>query len=103
MATYASIEFDFQAACDQASRLEHLAEQVDSLRKHKLGTALEELQSGWQGRSADAFQDKGRLMQQGLQETGKELYGIAQSIRIAARQIYEAEMAALRIAETRTY
>ncbi|MDE7261696.1 MAG: WXG100 family type VII secretion target [Oscillospiraceae bacterium] len=103
MAGYKSIEFDFQAAIAQAERLEELASQVDKLRQQRLQASLDELRSVWQGKSAEEFQRKGEELQQDLKCTEQELKAIAQSIRATARRVYEAEMEALRMAESRSY
>lgn len=103
MATRQSIEFDFQQARSQADRLDSIADHLGSLAKDKLGNSMQMLAQNWKGENANAYLSKGNAMQGSISSSASELHGIASDIRTIAQNIYNAEMAALEIAEQRTY
>lgn len=103
MATRQSIEFDFKQACSQADKLDSIADSLGSLAKDKLGGSMQTLSQNWKGENADAYLSKGNTLQSNISTSASDLHGIASDIRTIARNIYNAEMAALEIAEQRTY
>ncbi len=103
MATRQSIEFDFRQACDQADRLDSIADNLSNLAKNKLGTSMQTLSQNWKGENATAYLGKGNTLQGNISASSSQLRGIASDIRTIAQNIYNAEMAALEIAERRSY
>ena len=59
--------------------------------------------ANWKGQNASAYLNKGGKLQGNINETSIELHGIASDIRVIAKRVYRAEMAALAIAQKRTY
>ncbi len=94
-----SIEFDFAQACRQASELEEIAGEIRTLANQKMSNSMQQLSANWKGDSASAFLKKNDLLRDDIADTAETLYSIAASIRTVARRIYEAEMAAKRLAE----
>lgn len=103
MATRQSIEFDFREARSQADKLDSIADNLGNLAKDKLGDSMQTLSQNWKGENADAYLSKGSSLQNSISSSASELHGIASDIRTIAQNIYNAEMAALEIAEQRTY
>jgi WXG100 family type VII secretion target len=103
MATRASIEFDYKNALAQADKLDEIASSLDNLSGNKLNTTLQNLSSGWKGDNARAYINKGSKLKSRIDSTAGELHTIASEIREKAKRMYNAEMAALAIAEERNY
>ena len=99
----ASIEFDFKKAANQADRLDDAADQLSRLSDNKFGNIMQGLAANWKGENASLYLDKGSRLQGQMDGTAKELHNIASDIRRIAKRLYDAEMAALRIAEKRDY
>lgn len=97
-----TIELDFAASIKQAEEIERIADDLKNLADNKMSDTVSEMQSCWKGDSAQAFFAKSSIVQGNLEETAEKLMEIAQSIRSAAKKMYDAEMEALRIAETVT-
>lgn len=103
MASRSEIEFDFDQAKKQAKRIDEIADDLSNLSKSKLENTLSTLSANWKGQNASNYLAKGGRLQGEINGTANELHSIASTIREIARRIYEAEMAALRIAEEREY
>lgn len=103
MATRESIEFDFRQAKEQAKQLDAIADSLGSLAKDKLSGSMQTLSQNWKGENASAYLSKGSTLQSNISSSSSELHQIASDIRTIAQNIYNAEMAALEIAEQRTY
>lgn len=103
MATRESIEFDFHQAMAQADKIEGLAASLQTLADSKFQGTLQNIQVNWKGERAVQYLDKGNKLQLKMDTTADDLAGIAEDIRTIARRVYEAEMAALDIAEMRSY
>lgn len=99
----ASIEFDFKKACQQAGRFEELANELQNLSSSRFGGTMQNLAAGWKGENATAYLRKGTQLQTEMTGTSRDLQNAASGIRAIARRIYDAEMEALRIAETRNH
>lgn len=103
MATRESIEFNFKKACDQAKSLDNIANNLVWMVRDKLRDNMQILSQNWQGENAIAYRCKGEQLQDDISKSVKELHDIATDIRTIAKNIYDAEMRALRIAEERKY
>ena len=64
--------------------------------------ALIEMATGWKGESATAYFARAETTKEAIISTSEKLGSIASSIRRQAKRTYDAEMAALRLAEERT-
>ncbi len=103
MASRSEIEFDFAQAKRQADRIDEIANNLGNLSKNNLENTLQTLSNNWKGANASAYLTKGGRLQGEINGTVGELHSIASDIRTIAQRIYDAEMAALRIAEEREY
>lgn len=96
-----NIEFDFQKAIKQAEQLEDISSELKKLSNNKFENTLSRLSSNWKGDSANAYLKKGKKLQTNIGNTAKDLNTVANNIRNIAKTIYNAEMAAKRVAEER--
>lgn len=103
MATRASINFDFNRAMTQAARLEELAASLQNVSQQQLVGALVNISAGWKGENASRYLAKGSVLKDNMINTAGGLRQLAGEIRTIAKRIYDAEMRALAIAESRTY
>lgn len=103
MATRANIEFDFLRAKEQARQLEVIAENLGSLAKDSMNDSMQVLAQNWKSDTSSAYLSKENTLQNNISMSASELHRIAADIRTIAQNIYNAEMAALRIAEQRKY
>ena len=103
MKTAWQIEFDFSQARQQAGQLEEIAQRLEALAQNQLQSAQEELPSYWTGRSASLFQNKQEQLRQNVLTTARAIRAEAEDIRTVARRLYEAEQAALEIAQRPEY
>ena len=103
MATRASIEFDFKQALSQADRVEQIADSLSKLSGNKFEGTMQNLSINWKGESANKYLAKGERLQGKMNVTANDLRRIASDIRRIARNLYNAEMAALEIASQRNY
>lgn len=103
MATRASIEMDFGQAMKQAEKIDGIAERLSRLSSDRFGTTLQNMTAGWKGENASAYYGKGTALQSKMNASVSDLRNSAEAIRRAARRIYDAEMAALDIANSRRY
>lgn len=103
MATEASIYFDFQKALGEAGRIEEMADRLQKLSDKDFEGTLQNLSVNWKGENASAYLSKGERLQGKINQTGNDLRAVASDIRRIAKQIYDAEMAALEMARRRAY
>lgn len=99
--SYRSIQINFNEAWLQAKKLEDCADEMKQLANRKLADALNEMSANWKGESADTYFTKAGIVQESISATADKLYSIARSIRAQAQRTYDAEMAALQLAEQR--
>lgn len=98
----ALIEMNFAQAKAQARKLDEIAADMKKLSKHSMADSIHELSGSWKGESATAYFAKSELLRGNIENTAQQISEIADNIRATAQRIYEAEMAALQIIQTRT-
>lgn len=103
MATLESIQFDLEQAKRQAAELDNIANSLSSLAKDQLAGSLQTLSQNWKGVNANSYISKGNKLQGNINSSSSQLHAIASDIRTIAQNIYNAEMAALQVAEERDY
>lgn len=96
------IVLDYNNACRQAAKLEQAAASVRKESRRFQG-CRSNVAAAWKGENAERFTGKMGMVTEDLEKIAKSLDKAAEVIRTNARLIYEAEMEAKRIAETRTY
>ena len=77
-----------------------MADRLEQL-ENKTENSMQTLSAAWKGQNATAFLRKEDTLKKEVRKTAAEIHSIADDIRRIARRIYEAEMAALRIAQQR--
>ena len=96
-----TIELNFRQASAQASRLEEQAEAVRAIAERQMPDMMQQLSANWTGEAADQYLAKCEQLRKKLLNNARQLEDTADTIRRAARRLYEAEMTALRLAEMR--
>lgn len=99
MATRSSIEMDLKRAIEQANQIESIASRMSTLANSKFDNTLQNLSWNWKGYSASRYLNKGNLLKGNINRTVSDLRAIAREIRAEARRIYNADLAALEIAQ----
>ena len=100
MASYATINFNYQKAMRQAAQLEDLANQLKRIANSDVDSALDQVAASWKGDSANMFIHKGNKAKNDLLQSAKQLQNTANAIRAAARALRNAEIRAKQIADT---
>lgn len=103
MAGKESIEFDFRKAKNQAKQLDEVADRLSQLSDRKFANAMQRLAANWKGENASLYLEKGGRLQEQMDGTVRELHSIASDIRRIAKRLYDAEMAAISLAQKRDY
>jgi WXG100 family type VII secretion target len=101
MASKYQIQMDFQQATQKANELHNIATELSNLSKTEMQAMLSSLGSGWQGKNATAYIQKGNALQAKMENTAKALHYTANTISTVAQNLYNAEMAALYLAQQR--
>lgn len=101
MKTSGEIRFDFQNAMQQARKLDELADSIERRVVGKLDETSQSVHAAWKGDSASRYLRKTGELQGQIRQTARSLRSTAEDIRRIARRIYEAEMRALEIAQSR--
>lgn len=98
-----AIEFNFRQAKQQAESLDDLASRLESLTSSEFRDVMQSLSGHWKGENAVSYIQKGARLENELVRTVKEMRKTAESIRVTAKKIYDAEMYAKRLAEERSF
>lgn len=101
MASREQIQMDFDRAERQAGELDNIANDLNRISDRELPDMLNRLGSDWKGDNAGQYIQKGVNLSDQMKGTVTSIRQTASTIRTIARNIYEAEMEALRIAEER--
>lgn len=97
------IKMNFKAAITLADRLQALAAKMRSLADERCYGTLRNISNSWKGENADAYLRKGEKVKEKMSRTAKDLNNAAETVRTIAKNTYEAEMRAWKIAQTRSY
>lgn len=100
MKTSGEIRFDYENALTQASRLEELANNIQRRVVRPMDSTAQDLHAAWTGTSANDFIRKEQDLRGQVAQTEQDLRDIASDIRTIARRLYNAEMDALRVAQS---
>lgn len=96
------IKFDWDNAKAQAARLEELAAWLSAEVVGAMDDNAQQLHAAWTGENATTYLRKQDELKEEINCTANTLRAIASDIKSIARQIYNAEMAALAIARDRS-
>ena len=102
MKTSAQIKMNYREAMQQARDLDTLAGKIRTTANQKVEQSMQLLSSGWKGNNAADFLRKYSELKRQILASADELNSIADDIRRTAQIVYNAEMEALRIAQTRS-
>lgn len=97
------IYMDYIHAIRQTEKLDELAGELDSKGGQKLQDTLDSIRRSWTGENATAFVNKASSLPSRIAGTANNLRLIASTMRRVAKNTYDTEMEALRIARDRTY
>lgn len=103
MKTEYEIYLDYHQAIRQADKLDELASELERVGGTQLQEALGQVRANWSGENADTFMRKTAVLSSQNSKNVQKLRSIASTIRTIARNTYNAEMRALRIAQERGY
>lgn len=92
---------DFTRATQKANELDGIADNLSRLADTDLQNTLDGLNNDWKGDNAGEYIKKGFALKENMDKTVKDIRETAGTIRTVAKNIYDAEMEALRIAEER--
>ena len=101
MASRYQIQMNFSQAERKAAELDGIAGDLSRLSGTDLHNTLNSLGNNWKGENAGLYIGKGFQLMENMEKTAASLRQTAETIRSVARNIYNAEMEALRIAEER--
>jgi uncharacterized protein YukE len=99
----ATIEFNFSRAIDQASKLEDAVERIKNVANSNLKDAMQYVSVAWKGENSQKYISKGDILSGKMFGVAGGVNSVASTVRAVAKNIYDAEMEALRIEEERAY
>ena len=103
MKNEAKISMDYNRTISMANNLLELASQFKKITQEDAIAQLNTLNSNWKGENSEHFIRKASGYLQSKADVADQLEELANSIKINAQNVYNAEMQALRIARERTY
>ncbi len=95
--TKQEIEIDYTRACDQASEIERLADDLSRVANSGVEPALLVLKNNWRGDAGGSIELAGRNTSDEIYRTADTLMRVARNIRETAYIVYNAEKAAVEI------
>lgn len=101
--SYQSIVMNFQKARAQADQLEQLSKRMETIANDRFGGVMRSVNTNWKGDNAAAYIKKCEILRQKLLQSSGNLSRAARTIRTIARNTYNAEMRAWRIARQKNY
>lgn len=99
----AMIRFNFEKAKQQANQLDQIAGGIFRLASQEFTDSMQTISVNWKGENASAYLRKGDNLRCDMEDTAGQLRKIAAEIRAVAKRLYDAEMAALEILNTKNY
>lgn len=99
--SFASIEINFQQAQAQAKKLEDMADSMKHLANQQMADTIQGISYCWKGETAAAYLVKAERVRQDIANTAEALYAAANSIKTQAKRIYDAEMQAISLTQTK--
>lgn len=97
------IQMDYNKAVRQADSLLELARELENTSKRDFQSCISEISRSWTGENSNSYQSKCRQLQSKIETSAAQLRRTAETIKKIARNTYNAEMAALRLARLRKY
>jgi uncharacterized protein YukE len=97
------IQMNYNNAIRQAASLEQIAKQLKNLANKDMQDCVSEISHNWTGSNSNAYARKCNLLKEKIIKTAEKLEKTAETIRRIAKNTYDAEMRALRLALIRKY
>lgn len=97
------IQMNYTQAMEQADELSRVAVNVKNLSEEDVAKLMMDIGNCWEGENACAYIAKVNILKNNLEKTAADIEKTAETIRMMATNIYNAEMEAQRIADVRTY
>lgn len=103
MKTANEISMDYNRAMQMTNELIELAARFRQATQQDAVNQLNSLNANWKGENAEHFVSKAAKYFRSTADVADQLESIAKGIKANAQSVYNAEMTALRIAQTRNY
>lgn len=97
------LNINFEKALKQAEELENIAKEIENVAKVDLEDSFNSISRNWTGENSNNYIKKGAKVKEDIKKTAKNLKETAEAIREIVRRDKEAEEAAERIAQERSY
>lgn len=97
------IRFNYEKAMGQARELKSIASSLKKVGENQMTECLGKVEKNWTGSNSEAYLKKGKKVQTKITTSSKNISAAADALETMARNIYNAEMAALRAAKERSY
>ncbi|MDY5179703.1 hypothetical protein [Butyribacter sp.] len=97
------LKINFEKALKQAEELENIAKEIENVAKVDLEDSFNSISRNWTGENSNNYIKKGVKVKEDIKKTAKNLKETAEAIREIVRRDKEAEEAAERIAQERSY
>ena len=94
------IYMDFNNAMEQVSNLRKISSEVTGIGNDDIGGTLTSIETNWTGENSEAYVAKGNTVKTKVVGTGGDIGKVADTIQAIATRIRDAELEALRIAES---
>lgn len=94
------IQMDFAKALAQASELDEIADKLQSLANSDLQDCMTQIGVNWTGENSQKYLAKCETLKGKIQTSSSQIKKTASTIRIIAKNTYDAEMAAVIIAQS---
>lgn len=94
------INANFEQLRQQAQRLEEIAADIKRLTDRQLEPTIQEMAACWSGETASVYFRKADLVKQDIVKTARFLNEAAESVRVQAKRIYDAETQAVTLTQT---
>lgn len=99
--SYNRIVMDFRSAYQQADQLERMSDKLRKMAEEQFEGVIRNVSTNWQGENASSYLAKCQTLKSNMLESASDLSKAAGTVRTIADNVYEAEMRAWRIAQTR--
>ena len=94
------IYMDFYSAMDQVAKLRTISSDVESIGTDDIGGSITSIQASWTGENSESYIAKSEMVKEKVITTGGDIGKVADTIQAIAERIRDAELEALRIAES---
>lgn len=97
--TESEIRFNYDKAMGQAEELRNIASSIKTISEDNMEESFGKVQKNWTGENSESYVKKGRTVQNKVTGSANSVAAAATALETMARNIYNAEMAAIQIAQ----